>query len=172
MVSKILTWIRRRGPRLLVELLVILLLLLAFERFLTRDALRGPAPAFELTTIQGEAFSLEQWHGQAGVLHFWATWCAICELEQGMIHRLAQRYPVMTVAMQSGSPDEVAEYLRELGVDYGVINDPDGILARHYGVRAVPASFIIDPQGEIRFVTRGYTTGLGLRVRLWLAGVF
>lgn len=172
MPLRILTWLRQRGPRLLVELLVLALVLLALERFLTRDAPRGPAPAFELQTIQGEQFSLQQWQGQAGVLHFWATWCAICELEQGMIHRLAQRYPVMTVAMQSGSSDEVTEYLRAQGVDYGVINDPDGLLASHYGVRAVPASFVIDPQGEIRFVTRGYTSGLGLRVRLWLAGIF
>jgi hypothetical protein len=37
-------------------------------------------------------------------------------------------------------------------------------------VSAVPASFVLDRQGRVRFVTRGYTSGAGMRVRVWLAG--
>ncbi len=164
--------IRRRGPRLLMELALVVVAILVLEAFLTRDAARGTAPPLEAHTITGEAFSLADWQGQAGVVHFWATWCGICDLEQGMIDRLAEGYPVITVAMQSGSAAEVASYLSEQGVDYPVINDPDGALAAAYGVRAVPASFVLNPKGEVRFVTRGYTSGLGLRARLWLARVF
>ena len=50
-----------------------------------------------------------------------------------------------------------------------MVNDPDGRLAGAWGVHAVPATFIVDTNGEIRFVEVGYTTGLGLRLRLWLA---
>ncbi|MGE0082668.1 MAG: protein disulfide oxidoreductase, partial [Thiohalomonadaceae bacterium] len=42
-------------------------------------------------------------------------------------------------------------------------------LAARYGVRAVPTTFIIDGAGRIRFREVGYTTGPGLRLRLWLA---
>jgi len=52
-----------------------------------------------------------------------------------------------------------------------VLNDPDGVIATRWGVRAVPASFIVDGAGQIRFVEIGYTTGIGLRLRLWLAGL-
>ena len=165
-------WLRRRGPRLLLELGVVLIILLALEAYLVRDAASGPAPHIEDVTLKGEPFNLTDLQGQPGVIHFWATWCPVCELEQGMIDGLAAGYPVITIAMQSGSPAEVSEYLRQQGVDYPVINDPDGLLSAQYGVKAVPASFVLDGKGEIRFVTRGYTTGLGLRVRLWLARVF
>jgi alkyl hydroperoxide reductase subunit AhpC len=53
-----------------------------------------------------------------------------------------------------------------------VVNDPEGALSRRYGVSAVPVTFVIDAGGKVRFVTRGYTSGLGLRLRLWLAGLF
>ncbi|MBE0510089.1 MAG: protein disulfide oxidoreductase, partial [Gammaproteobacteria bacterium] len=162
--------LRRRAPGLLLQLLLLLLAVWALEAWMTRDAARGPAPAIVAQTLDGQSFTLSALEGQAAVVHFWAVWCPVCELEQGMIDRLASAYPVITVAMQSGSEAEVAAYLREQGVDYPVINDPDGALAALYGVRAVPASFVLDAQGQVRFVTRGYTSGWGMRLRLWLAG--
>jgi hypothetical protein len=42
---------------------------------------------------------------------------------------------------------------------------------RPWGVHAVPASFIISPDGQIRLIEVGYTTGPGLRLRLWLVGL-
>ena len=71
--------------------------------------------------------------------------------------------------MQSGNPDEVARYFREQQLSFPVLNDADGRISAAWGVHAVPASFIIDRDGEIRFVEIGYTTGIGLRLRLWLA---
>lgn len=160
----------KKLPRLLLELLVIFLLLLALEAYLTRDAVSGKAPQFRAETIAGEPFSLSALQGQPALVHFWATWCPVCELEQGAIDAVAADHPFISVAMQSGSAQEVSDYLRRQGVHYPVINDPDGILSRRYGVSGVPASFILDPQGEVKFVTRGYTSSWGLRARLWLAG--
>jgi alkyl hydroperoxide reductase subunit AhpC len=53
-----------------------------------------------------------------------------------------------------------------------IVLDPDGRLARAWGVRSLPTSFVVDREGEIRTVEVGYTTELGLRARLWLARVF
>jgi thiol-disulfide isomerase/thioredoxin len=164
--------LRRRAPGLFLQLLLLLVAVWALEAYMTRDAARGPAPEIFAQTLDGELFSLDSLQGQPAVLHFWAVWCPVCELEQGMINRLASSYPLISVAMQSGSEAEVADYLREQGVDYPVINDPDGALAALYGVRAVPASFVLDAQGQVRFVTRGYTSGWGMRLRLWMAGFF
>ena len=49
------------------------------------------------------------------------------------------------------------------------IVDRDGTLSSNFGVNAVPATFIIDTDNQIRFVERGFTSELGLRARLWLA---
>ncbi len=71
--------------------------------------------------------------------------------------------------MQSGHAEEISHYLDQRALDLRVIADPDGDIARRWGVPAVPASFIIDSDGQIRFRRIGYTTGFGLRARLWLA---
>ena len=60
--------------------------------------------------------------------------------------------------------------MAEEGVSYRVILDPSGRLAGRFGVKAVPTSMIIDANGEIRFVEVGYTTEIGLRLRLWWVG--
>jgi alkyl hydroperoxide reductase subunit AhpC len=73
--------------------------------------------------------------------------------------------------MQSGKPQDVARYLREQGVDLPVVNDADGSISGAWGVHAVPASFIIGTDGRIRFIEVGYTTEIGLRLRLWWAGL-
>lgn len=164
------TRFRKHLPKLLLELGVFLLLLLALEAWLTRDAVSGKAPPFSAQTVQGEAFALRKLQGQPSLIHFWASWCPVCELEQGSIDDIAEDVSFISVAMQSGTPREVLAYLDEQGVDYPVVNDPDGLLAKRYGVSGVPASFILDAEGEVRFVTRGYTSGPGLRLRLWLAG--
>ena len=106
------------------------------------------------------------------LVHFWATWCPICSAEQDSITAIAQDRPnTITVAMQSGSDAKVATHLTEQGLQFRVLNDPDGLIASAWGVHAVPASFIIGSDGQIRFVEVGYTTALGLRLRLWLADI-
>ena len=72
--------------------------------------------------------------------------------------------------MQSGTNNAVQQYMREQGVTFPVINDADGQLSSAWGVRGVPASFIVDTEGKIKYVEIGYTTEIGLRIRLWLAG--
>lgn len=155
-----------------IQLSAALLALLAVEAFLTHDSTGLMAPAIEAPTLNQQPFSLQQFKGRPAIVHFWATWCPVCKLEQGMINGIAVDLPIITVAMQSGSSEKILDYLQQQGVAYPVVNDPNGSLAEQYGVKAVPASFILDSEGQVQFATRGYTTGLGLRIRLWLAGWF
>jgi peroxiredoxin len=154
------------------QLVLVLLLLLSLEAFLTREAVGVMAPSIDAMTLTGQHFSLQQFRGKPAVVHFWASWCPVCELEQGMVNSIARDIPIITVAMQSGAPDEVADYLKQQRVTYPVVNDERGWLSEQYRVKAVPASFILDGNGKIRFATRGYTTGWGVRIRWWLAGFF
>lgn len=155
-----------------LQLLTLLLLLLAIEAFLTRGAVGMMAPIIDSPTIKNQPFSLQQLNGKPSIVHFWATWCPMCQLEQGMLDSIANDVPIITVAMQSGSPDEVLNYLEQQGVSYPVVNDPYGTLSTQYNVKGVPTSFILDSNGQVRFATQGYTTGIRLRIRLWLAGLF
>lgn len=62
---------------------------------------------------------------------------------------------------------QVREYLKRENLSYPVIVDEDGEWANVYGVKAVPASYIIDSKGVIRFIEKGYSSETGLRLRLW-----
>jgi thiol-disulfide isomerase/thioredoxin len=156
--------------RLAVEFVVVLALVLAVERFLTRDAVRGLAPPIAATLTDGSAFQSRQLAGRPSLIYFWASWCPVCTASQGTISAVAADHAVLTVAMQSGAAAEVAQYMAAEGLSWPTVADADGRLARRFGVAGVPAAFILDGDGRVRFVARGYTTGLGLRARLWLAG--
>lgn len=165
------TWLTpRRLLRLGGELSLLLLFMLAVEAYLTRDAARGPAPVLAATLSDGRAFDLTQLRGAPALVYFWGTWCPVCRAGQGTVDALAADVPLLTVAMQSGTPGEVNVYLAEHGLRWATVADEYGAIARQWGVTGVPAVFVIDGSGDIRFVTRGYTTGWGLRLRLWLAG--
>jgi thiol-disulfide isomerase/thioredoxin len=155
-----------------VNLLVFVIIVAGIRTWQQRDIVSGTAPALQGVTLAGQPFKLPARPGKPVLVHFWATWCPICRAEQGSISDIAHNHAdVITVAMQSGSTEEVSRHMREQGIDFPVVNDQDGIISSAWGVHAVPASFIIAPAGRIRFVEIGYTTGIGLRLRLWLAGI-
>lgn len=159
----------RYRMRWLFELAAFLLLILLINSWQSRDAPTGTAPDFTGTLLDGSRAALSHFRGRPVLLHFWATWCPVCAMEQGTIDALAEEYQVVTVAIDDDSA-AVQDYLRTRGFDYPVIHDPDGAIARTYAIRGIPASFVLDAEGRIRFVEMGYTTGLGLRLRLWWAG--
>jgi thiol-disulfide isomerase/thioredoxin len=162
-------WWRRRWARWLLEFAVIVVILLAVRAYTSRDLPEGKAPVFSGQLLSGEAFDLRQLRGKPAIVHFWATWCSICRLEQDSIEALSQDYPVITIAMQSGGADAVGAYLDKHGLSFPVYIDEDSALAERYGVSGVPTTFVLGADGQIEFAEVGYTTGWGLRARLWFA---
>lgn len=163
---------RRRWLRWSAEALVVLLLFVGVRAWQHSGTARGLAPPLAGTLLDGGPHALAAATGRPVLVHFWATWCAVCRAEQGSIDAIAREQPIVTVAMHSGSDADVRRYLQKESLGLPVLNDPDGAVAAQWGVRAVPASFVVDAQGQVRFLEVGYTTGPGLRLRLWWAGLF
>ncbi len=161
----------RRWLRWLIEACLIVTILFSVNWYRTRNAASGTAPIVDGRLLNGSPVLLQSYRGRPLLVHFWATWCPICRAEQSTIKSLSEDHQVLTIAMQSGSAKELSEYMRRHQLAYPVVNDQGGSIARRFGVTGVPASFVIDRNGKIRFVEVGYTTELGLRVRLWWAGV-
>lgn len=168
------SWVVRLfNKRNLVHLLLFIILVAGIRLWQQRDMVSGIAPPLQGKLLDGSAYALATKSSQPVLVHFWASWCAICRAEQDSIAAIAHDHPnIITVAMMSGSQTEVAQHLASQGLRFPVLNDPDGRLSAVWGVHAVPASFIISPDGKINFVEVGYTTSIGLRIRLWLAEVF
>jgi thiol-disulfide isomerase/thioredoxin len=162
---------RKVWRRRAIEALLFVVLIAGIRVWQQRDMPSGIAPPLAGTMLDGSAYVLPANPAQPVLVQFWATWCSICRMEQGAIDAIAQDHPnTITVAMQSGSDVAVRKHLEKEGLHFPVLNDADGRISAAWGVHAVPASFVISPDGKIRFVEVGYTTGLGLRLRLWLAG--
>jgi len=158
---------RRRA----VEALILVIVIVGIRAWQQRDVVSGAAPALAGSLLDGSAYVLPA--GRPVLVHFWATWCPVCSAEQGSIQSVSQGdYEVVTVAMQSGSPADVGRHMAEQRLDFPVLNDADGRISAAWGVHAVPASFIVGRDGQISFVEIGYTTEIGLRLRLWLAENF
>jgi thiol-disulfide isomerase/thioredoxin len=162
---------RRRIWRYLIEALLVIAIIIGINNWRTHDAASGPAPLLSGMTLAGENYTLPQEPGEPVLVYFWASWCPVCKLQDGNIAMLSQKYPVITVAMSSGTDEELGKHLEQEEVIFRVINDESGKISKRWGVKGVPTTFIIDGGGEIRFVESGYTTTLGLLARRWLAGV-
>lgn len=160
-----------RGMILAIEVLLIVAVFIAARAYSQRNLLAGQAPLVTAQLLDGHTFNLQQGIKQQPVLlHFWASWCPVCKLEETSIESLSKHYKVITVAMNSGNNAEVRNYLETQNLSFPVIVDEDGELASRFGVRGVPTSFIIAPDGKIVFSEIGYTTKLGLMLRMWLTG--
>lgn len=159
-----------RWRRRLVEIAIFLAVFLAIRAYQQRGLPSGSAPPLAGTSLpDGLEVSLERYRGSPVLVHFWATWCGVCKASQHNITAVAEDHAVLTVATQSGDSSAVRDYLAGHPMGAPVLVDPRGELSGRYGVRAFPTSFIVDADGQIRHVEVGYSSELGLRLRLWLA---
>ena len=154
------------------NLLVFLVGYLLIHTYQTWDVPEGKVP-----TIEGIGLNSEQYLALTNIekpvlVHFWATWCKICQFEHSSIQSIAEDYPVLSVASQSGGERQVKRFMQEQGLNFPVLLDESGEMFKRWGGVGFPTSFIVNEENEIEFVEAGFTTELGLRLRLFLASNF
>ena len=158
----------RRWLRWVRDIALLLIVVGVVQWWQARDLASDRAPPLVGVMLDGSPFQLDPAQGP-WLVHFWAEWCPICRLEQGSVADIADDHPVITVATTSGTADEVTAFLATQGVSLPVVIDEDGSIARSWGVEGVPAKFVIGTDGNIYSATMGYSTEIGMRLRLWLA---
>jgi len=159
-----------------------------------QDSLKvgSPAPTFVMRNIiSGEPVFLRDFAGttlrrasrnrpkQVVVLSFWATWCEPCKKEIPLLMKMADAYagkPVqfflVNTLEQSKEPthteDSVKAALQTRGYTLPCMVDATGRVADSYRVRSLPVLVVIDKDGIIRRINRGYEEGFesGLRTLL------
>ncbi|MDH4945115.1 protein disulfide oxidoreductase [Sulfurimonas sp. C5] len=106
------------------------------------------------------------------IVHFWATWCPTCKLETSNIEYLSKYYNVITIAVNSGSDYELHTYLQERDLHFKVINDNNSEYSTQFNIKAFPTTFIYDQNQNLVFSEVGYTSTIGLLLRMWWIKLF
>lgn len=109
---------------------------------------------------QAGDFDLARYRGKVVYLDFWASWCGPCKLSFPFLERLAADYGrqnVVVIAVNLDHSKAKADaFLQQVQATIPVVYDPTGILARKYGVKEMPTSVVIGPDGRTRFVHNGF----------------
>ena len=160
--KKILGWLKTGS----IYLLLIIAISVAVDFWRAQSIASGQAPEMIAFDIKGEKVDIAAMSEKEPVLlYFWGTWCPICSSVSPSVNFLADYYPTVTVALTSGKPARVQQYLDAKGYDFSTLNDPKGVLSKQWGVSVTPTLFIID-KGEITSVTTGFTSPIGIWPRL------
>ena len=117
------------------------------------SAMEGkPAPAFSLTSLEGETVQLADFAGRPVVLNFWATWCRPCAQEHPFLLSAAREYEERVVflgVLYGDTEDKASTYLEQVGSAYPTLMDPGQRTAMDFGVGGVPETFFISSDGVI-----------------------
>jgi len=127
-----------------------------------------PAPAVRATTIDGKPFDLSQRKGSWVVLNFFGTWCPPCVQEHPELLRFATAQAQqadgaeLITVVNNDSVQNVKDFFAKNGGDWPVLQDPNGEVYVSFGVSKVPETWIVDPNGYVRFRSIATVTADGL----------
>jgi cytochrome c biogenesis protein CcmG/thiol:disulfide interchange protein DsbE len=119
----------------------------------------GMAPPLTFTSFEGETYNLDDLRGQGVVLNFWASWCEPCRDEADLLEqtwRQEQDNGIIFLGLDylDQAPAALA-YLEEFDITYPNGPDLQSQAARRYGIKGVPETFFIDPEGRITDIVIG-----------------
>lgn len=129
------------------------------------------APSFALPGLvdEGDVVRLSDHRGSPVVLNFWASWCAPCRKEMPALAQVSAeldgRVDFIGIDHQDRREDALA-LLRETDVRYPTAFDPTGGTAQEYGLRGMPTTVFIDPDGRVLATSLGELTESELRTSI------
>ena len=112
-------------------------------------------PPLELADVDGKTHRLADYRGKTVLLNFWATWCEPCREEMPSIERLRAQLAGKPFAVLAANVGESAEKARgfaaTMPLGFPLLLDRDTKVARAWGARVLPATYLIGPDGVARF---------------------
>jgi len=124
-----------------------------------RPSSGGAAPALALQDLEGRAHRLEDYRGKVVLVNFWATWCEPCRAEMPAMNRLRASLagqPFAVLAVNLGEPESrIRRFMEQLPLEFPVLLDRDASTAKAWRARILPASFVVDAGGGIRYIALG-----------------
>jgi len=122
------------------------------------------AKDFTVPTPDGKSLKLSSYRGKVVFLNFWATWCPPCKEEMPSMELLYRRFKdrglvVLALSVDAEGAQVVTPFVKEHKLTYPIGLDPKMTVAEKYGVRGLPASYLVNKKGNL--------VGLALGPRNW-----
>ena len=117
------------------------------------------AHPLKLSDSDGNKINLESLRGHWVLVHFWASWCGPCRKEMPAIQRMATTMKKTSLKLvlvnTAESDDTVFGFLSVAAPELASFMDRDGLVTEQWQPRGLPASFLVDPQGRLRYLALG-----------------
>ncbi|MFQ5882995.1 MAG: peroxiredoxin family protein [Candidatus Methylomirabilales bacterium] len=119
------------------------------------------APDFALPDLEGKTVRLADLRGKGVFLNFWATWCPPCRLEMPTMQQAYEEnkergLEILAVSIDAGSKKAVQDFVEEFKLTFPILLDPAMEVLSKYRTVSLPATFLIDRQGVVRYKHVGY----------------
>lgn len=124
------------------------------------------APDFALKSNQGETLRLSDHRGEVILLNFWASWCGPCRQEMPLLNTINDRYSKLGFSVIGVNVDKDSaladKLLKDIPVAFPVLYDNLSMVSSTYDVSAMPTTVLIDRDGNMRYIHKGYKPGMEL----------
>ncbi len=147
------------------RLCLLLVCFLSFAVVTQVDAasVKGQAPNFTLKSLGGKNLKLSEMAGNVVLINFWASWCGPCREEMPLLNDLHKKYEPLGFTVLGVNVEEDARnargFLKNFPVDFPVLLDSKNQVSKKYNVIAMPTTVVVDRDGNMRFLHKGYKPG-------------
>jgi cytochrome c-type biogenesis protein len=117
----------------------------------------APAPAYATVSLAGDSVSLAAQRGKVVLFNVWATWCHPCRTEIPELRAIHAKYQTRGLELVGvsvdvdGTDDAIREFMKDFDMRYPIWRDPDERVSARFLLVGVPATFLIDKQGVLRW---------------------
>ncbi|MFV1972569.1 MAG: TlpA family protein disulfide reductase [Thiohalobacterales bacterium] len=130
----------------------------------TAGVVSGVAPDFALKSHSGNNIRLSELRGEVVLINFWASWCGPCRQEMPLLDELHNKYKALgfTVLGVNVEQDtyQARKLLKDMPVSFPVLFDESSVVSKQYNVIAMPSTVLVDRNGNMRYLHKGYKPGL------------
>ncbi len=118
------------------------------------------APSFSLVNSNGSVINMVDYQGKVVLLNFWASWCGPCKIEIPSLKKLYQmrrgpNFEILAVSLDRTPASKLTSFVSANQMEFPILLNPEGDVAEKYRVRGIPASFLLDKKGMIRWKVVG-----------------
>lgn len=133
---------------------------------LKKQMKNDPAPEFTLTDMGGIAVSLADYKGKIVILDFWATWCGPCKSSFPGMQKAVNKYSdndnvkFLFINTWEGVENKLKnanDFIKQNNYSFRVLMDESNDVISKYKVRGIPTKFIIGKDGNIKFISAGFS---------------